>query len=134
MSRHPSRPVPIFLSCPVNSRQGMSPKGMKGTKIFKSVYIATESTPECQKAKGNCNEISILLHFPSYFSLFWAVSSVLRCLRSRLDSSWFFEPSLDLSRPAKNLSRHNTSLRAGLQWMWNPSLPIGNMYVLLYIQ
>ena len=33
----------------------------------------------------------------------------MRCLKSRLDPSRFFEPSLDLSRPAKNLSRHNTS-------------------------
>ena len=33
----------------------------------------------------------------------------MRCLKSRLDPSRFFEPSLELSRPAKNLSRHNTS-------------------------
>ena len=49
----------------------------------------------------------LLLHYQSSFSLFWAV---LRCLESCLDPSRFFKPSLDLSRPAKNLSRLNTSL------------------------
>ena len=78
---------------------------MEGTKIFKSVYYMTESTRECQKAKKIGTEISIL----GAFSLFWAVNYVLRGLESR---SRFFEPSLDLSRPAKNLSRHNTNIQA----------------------
>ena len=50
----------------------------------------------------------LLLLFPSYFSLYWAVNLVLRCLKSCLDPSQCFEQSLDLSRPAKNLSWHNT--------------------------
>ena len=33
----------------------------------------------------------------------------MRCLESRLKPSRFIESSLDLSRPAKNLSRHNTN-------------------------
>ena len=60
---------------------------MEGTKIFKYVYYMTESTRECQKANKIGTEISIL-----------GVSSR------------FFEPSLDLSRPAKNLSQLNTTL------------------------
>ena len=34
---------------------------------------------------------------------------VLRCLESRLDPCRFSEPSLDLSHPAKNMSRHNAN-------------------------
>ena len=71
----------------------------------------TESTRECQKAKKIGTEISILEAFVALSKLFFTILSCelnFALSRIRLDPSRFFKPSLDLSRPAKNLSRHNT--------------------------
>ena len=72
----------------------------------------TESTRECQKAKKIGTEISILGAFVALSKLFFTILSCeLSFALSRIPSR-FFEPSLDLSRPAKNLSRHNTTIRS----------------------
>ena len=87
---------------------------MDGTKIFKSVYYMTESIGECQKAKKIGTEISILGAFVALSKLFFTILSCeLSFALSRIPSR-FFEPSLDLSRPAEKLSRHNTSLHTSI--------------------
>ena len=114
VSRHPSRLVPSRFSCPfpwIPVREWVR-REWKGRKSLNLCILRLKVPVNVKKLKEIAMKSQfwvLLLHFPSYFSLFWAVNSVLRCLGSRLDPSRFFEPSLDLSRPAKNLSRHNTS-------------------------
>ena len=84
---------------------------MEGTKVFESVHYMTESTRECQKAKKFGTEISTLGAFVASSKLFftilnWELRFALSQIPSRPVSA--FEPSLNLSRPAKNLSRHNS--------------------------
>ena len=115
VSRHPSLLVPSWFSCPVPLipvREWVR-REWKGRKSLKLCILRLKVPVNVKKLKEIAMKSQfwvLLLHFPSYFSLFWAVSSVLRCLESRLDPSRFCELSPDLSRPAKNLSRHNTSI------------------------
>ena len=114
VSRHPSCLVPSRFSCPVPwfPDRDWVWREWKGRKSLNLCIIWQKVRPNVKKLKKIWTLISIwelLLHYPSYFSLFWAVNQVLRCLESRLDPSRFFKPSLHLSRPAKNLSRHNTT-------------------------
>ena len=70
----------------------------------------TESTRKCQRAKKIGTEISNFGAFVVLSKLFFTILSCeLSFALSRIPSR-FFEPSLNLSRPAKNLSRHNTTL------------------------
>ena len=72
----------------------------------------TESTREWLKAKKIGTEMSILGAFVALSKLFFTILSCeLSCFESCLDPSRFFEPSLDLSHPAKSLSRHNTNIK-----------------------
>ena len=121
MSRHQSHLVPSQFSCPVRwfPDRDWVRREWKGRKSLNLCIIWLKVPANVKKLKKIGTEISFLGAFVALSKLFFTILSCeLSFVLSRIPSR-FFEPSLDLSCPAKNLSQHNTTQKVS---QVNPTL------------